>query len=207
MGAALALNPDKTVQYDPTDSAALQALTAGQTAEDTFTYTIRDSLGGTDTAIVTVTVTGLDESGGSAGSGSLSVASFDSSVLVAVAELETGDDAETTNRSINTWARDVLEFEPSAGGELGHNGVQRARATDYLSAQTRPMLLLPPGYQAALDRILEEESGSRGTFTAEWARPNPFDEAGAESWGSEDDGDNDRLAEDAADAVLEAFGP
>jgi hypothetical protein len=156
---------------------------------------------------VTVTVTGLDESSGSVGFSSLGAASFDSSVLVAVARLETGTYAETANDFINTWARAASESEPSTGGELGHNGGPRAGATDQPLARTRPMLLLPPGYQAALDRILEEDSGSRGTLSGEQIWTDPFDEAGAESWRSDEDGDNDHSAEDAADTVLETFGP
>ena len=69
------------------------------------------------------------------------------------------------------------------------------------------MLLLPPGYQTALDRVLEEEPGRLNSLSSEWGRPDPLDETGAAIWRSEDDGDNDHSAEDAADTVLEAFGP
>jgi VCBS repeat-containing protein len=49
------------VYYDPTQSAAFQALAAGQTLQDTFTYTIQDSYGATSEATVTVTVNGLND--------------------------------------------------------------------------------------------------------------------------------------------------
>ena len=61
-GASITLNNDGTISYDPTGSATIQALGDGDTLEDSFTYTISDGNGGTDTATVTVVVAGLDES-------------------------------------------------------------------------------------------------------------------------------------------------
>jgi VCBS repeat-containing protein len=61
LGAAVTVNADGTFIYDPRDSATLQALASGETMEDTFGYTISDDGGGTDTATVTVTVSGVDE--------------------------------------------------------------------------------------------------------------------------------------------------
>ncbi len=64
LGASLAINADQTIRYDPTLSATLQALTAGQSLWDTFTYTIQDSKGLADTATVKVLVNGLSASQG-----------------------------------------------------------------------------------------------------------------------------------------------
>ena len=61
LGAAISVNADGGVAYDPTVSAALQDLAAGECVQDTFSYTISDGNGGTDTATVTVTVQGLNE--------------------------------------------------------------------------------------------------------------------------------------------------
>jgi VCBS repeat-containing protein len=61
LGAAITINADQTIRYDPTVSATLQALNAGQSLWDTFTYTIRDSKGLLDTATVKVLVSGLNE--------------------------------------------------------------------------------------------------------------------------------------------------
>jgi len=47
--------------YDPTSVTALQALAAGETTTDTFTYTVDDGQGGTDTATVTVELTGVND--------------------------------------------------------------------------------------------------------------------------------------------------
>ncbi|MBN4075522.1 DUF4347 domain-containing protein, partial [Gammaproteobacteria bacterium AH-315-E17] len=61
LGATLTLNADGTYTYDPTGSAALQGLAYGETATETFTYTIIDNLGNADNAELTVTISGLDD--------------------------------------------------------------------------------------------------------------------------------------------------
>ena len=50
---------DGKILYDP--NGQFDALNAGQTANDSFIYTISDGNGGSDTATVTVTVTGVDQ--------------------------------------------------------------------------------------------------------------------------------------------------
>jgi len=47
--------------YDPASGLALQALAAGETSTDTFSYTVDDGQGGTDTATVTVELTGVND--------------------------------------------------------------------------------------------------------------------------------------------------
>ena len=59
LGAAVILNGDGTIGYDP--SGALNYLSEGEIVEDTFTYTISDGNGGTDTATVTFTVVGVND--------------------------------------------------------------------------------------------------------------------------------------------------
>jgi VCBS repeat-containing protein len=58
MGSAVTINADGSFTYDPTSSAALQALPEGQSATDTFTYRANDGHGATGTATVTITVAG-----------------------------------------------------------------------------------------------------------------------------------------------------
>jgi VCBS repeat-containing protein len=60
-GATISINCDGDIVYDASSSAYFQALGAGQTATDTFSYTISDGHGGTSTATVTVTVNGLND--------------------------------------------------------------------------------------------------------------------------------------------------
>ncbi|MDO8911434.1 MAG: Ig-like domain-containing protein [Phenylobacterium sp.] len=58
IGSATA-NADGTVSYNP--GANFQALKAGETATDTFSYTMKDTAGLTSTATVTMTVTGVND--------------------------------------------------------------------------------------------------------------------------------------------------
>jgi len=51
------LNSDGTITYDP--DGRFDALTEGDTAEDTFAYTVSDGHGGTATQTVTVTINGV----------------------------------------------------------------------------------------------------------------------------------------------------
>ncbi len=54
-GAKLTVNTDGTFTYDP--NGAFDSLSAGETANDTFTYTVVDSLGNTSPKAGTVTIT------------------------------------------------------------------------------------------------------------------------------------------------------
>jgi VCBS repeat-containing protein len=58
MGAAIRLNDDGTLRYDPTQADEIQALGAGETATDTFEYTVSDGNGGTDVATVSIELLG-----------------------------------------------------------------------------------------------------------------------------------------------------
>jgi len=60
LGAAVTLVGGNVV-YDPSAAGQLQALAVGETATDTFTYTISDGHGGSDTAMVTLTVAGTND--------------------------------------------------------------------------------------------------------------------------------------------------
>ncbi|WP_282340859.1 retention module-containing protein [Pseudomonas sp. PS02288] len=58
-GALLTVNADGSFSYDP--NGKFDALTAGQVGKDTFTYTISDGHGGTDTATATITIIGTND--------------------------------------------------------------------------------------------------------------------------------------------------
>jgi len=58
-GALLTLNGDGTLNYDP--NGEFENLDDGETANDSFTYTVSDNSGGTDTASVTVTINGITD--------------------------------------------------------------------------------------------------------------------------------------------------
>ncbi len=57
-GARLTINADGSFSYDP--NGAFNALATGQVGQDTFTYTVTDARGATDTATATVTVIGIN---------------------------------------------------------------------------------------------------------------------------------------------------
>jgi len=61
LGAALTINLDGTVNYDPRGAARLQVLPAGATLTDSFTYVVTDENGGTSTGTVTVVVSGRND--------------------------------------------------------------------------------------------------------------------------------------------------
>ncbi len=61
MGAALSLNPDCTVHYSSIGVVAIDALAEGEAVSDTFSYTVTDEWGATDTATVTVQLTGQND--------------------------------------------------------------------------------------------------------------------------------------------------
>ena len=61
LGAAITIESDGSLRYDPTGVAALQALRDGETLVDEFQYTLADGHYATDTAVVTVTVSGISD--------------------------------------------------------------------------------------------------------------------------------------------------
>jgi VCBS repeat-containing protein len=60
-GASVTVNPDGSFVYDPTGSPTLQAVSQGATVSDTFTYTIADGVGATDSGTVSIIVTGVND--------------------------------------------------------------------------------------------------------------------------------------------------
>ncbi|NKF52245.1 tandem-95 repeat protein, partial [Shewanella sp. WXL01] len=58
-GALLTIYSDGTYSYNP--NQAFESLTAGELAQDTFTYTITDANGATDTATVTINIIGAND--------------------------------------------------------------------------------------------------------------------------------------------------
>jgi VCBS repeat-containing protein len=93
-GAAVTVNPDGTIQYDARDSAELQALNAGQSLDDTFTYQVSDEHGATDTATVSLIVQGADDAPVELADGSV----FEDGARYASGELDT-DGATVTSVS------------------------------------------------------------------------------------------------------------
>lgn len=59
-GAIVTVNADGSFSFDPTISIVLGRLKPGEETSDSFTYDVSDGHGGTDTATVTVVVTGVN---------------------------------------------------------------------------------------------------------------------------------------------------
>jgi VCBS repeat-containing protein len=59
LGSVTAWNPDGSFTYDP--DGQFEYLRAGSSTTDSFTYTISDGLGSTDTATVTITINGIND--------------------------------------------------------------------------------------------------------------------------------------------------
>ncbi|HKP89926.1 MAG TPA: tandem-95 repeat protein [Thermoleophilaceae bacterium] len=58
-GAPVTINADGSYTYDPTGVAEFEALSGGDSASDSFTYTMRDTAGAESSATVSITVNGL----------------------------------------------------------------------------------------------------------------------------------------------------
>jgi VCBS repeat-containing protein len=67
LGGSVTMGADGSFTYDPRGSATLQALAAGASAVDSFSYSISDGHGGGDNATVEVTVSGLAEPSSASG--------------------------------------------------------------------------------------------------------------------------------------------
>ncbi|MFN4281736.1 MAG: putative Ig domain-containing protein [Alphaproteobacteria bacterium] len=89
LGVALSVNADGTINYNAAGSAYLQTLKAGQTITDSFTYTVTDQGGLTDTATVTVTITGVNDA---------------PTVAAMIADMATAEDAAFTLATAGNFA-------------------------------------------------------------------------------------------------------
>ena len=88
----VAINADGTVTYTP-NAGAYDSLAAGETATDTFTYTISDGEGGTVTGTATVNVTGTNDAPTLVGSASADILEDAGSVTLDVLSTATDVDA------------------------------------------------------------------------------------------------------------------
>ena len=95
------------MSYTP-NAGAYDSLAAGETATDTFTYTISDGAGGTVTGTATVNVTGTNDTPTLTGSASADILEDDASVTLDV--LATATDVD---------ASDVLSVAAVTDGRTG----------------------------------------------------------------------------------------
>ena len=90
LGAALGINADGTLDYDPTAAAALRALKNGELAVDRFTYTVSDGQGGNDTAEVMIYVEGVNDAPEGTATATLANGTEDTAYVVAAVDLLAG---------------------------------------------------------------------------------------------------------------------
>jgi VCBS repeat-containing protein len=88
-GAEVTMQPNGTYVYNP--NGQFDSLGAGQSATDSFTYTISDGNGGTDTATVTITVNGANDAPVIGGVTTGSVTEDDAATLTASGALTISD--------------------------------------------------------------------------------------------------------------------
>ena len=86
---------DGKIEYDP--NGQFESLKAGETTTDTFTYTIDDGKGGTDTASVTVTITGENDAPN--GGADAARTDEDSPVVIPVLANDSDPDGDTLSVS------------------------------------------------------------------------------------------------------------
>ncbi|NNF80197.1 MAG: tandem-95 repeat protein, partial [Rhizobiales bacterium] len=105
-GALLTLNSDGTFDYDP--NGQFESLNTGETATDSFTYTVDDGNGSSDTATVTVTIDGVSDAP-NAGDVDLGAILEDNSLIITEAQLlanstdpdSSGGDLSISNVSVS----------------------------------------------------------------------------------------------------------
>ncbi|MCH9052990.1 MAG: cadherin-like domain-containing protein [Proteobacteria bacterium] len=121
-GAAVHLNAGGGYIYNPTASAVLNALAAGETTDDSFTYTVSDGHGGAAKAKVKVTITGVNDAPVAADDAAAT--DVDTPVTIAVLANDTDVDgdglsiaavSQGANGSVTVNADNSITFTPEAG--------------------------------------------------------------------------------------------
>jgi VCBS repeat-containing protein len=120
-GALLVVTADGTFAYDP--AGHFDALKPGETATDTFTYTVDDGHGGADTATVALTVTGVNDAPTAAAD--TASTSEDASIVIAPAGNDTdpegdtlavtGIDASATTGVVTLNPDGTVGYDPGSG--------------------------------------------------------------------------------------------
>jgi len=108
-GALLTLNGDGSYVYDP--NGKFESLAVGKSTTDSFTYTASDGHGGTDTATVTVTINGVNDSPNAVDDTGATDEHTQLTVLAANGVLKNDTDPD---------AGDTLTVSAVAGGAVGN---------------------------------------------------------------------------------------
>ncbi len=128
------INPDGSIAYDP--AGQFESLGAGQTANDLVTYTVTDSRGGFDTAVLVITIQGVEESVIPT-AGLLAHWSLDDDSGT-IATDQSGNEHHATVGGNPIWSSGII------GGAIDFDG-----SGDHLNAGTGPAIVGRGGFTVA----------------------------------------------------------
>ncbi|MDJ0517457.1 MAG: FG-GAP-like repeat-containing protein [Trichodesmium sp. MO_231.B1] len=178
-GALLTLNIDGTFDYDP--NGQFESLNDGDTATDSFTYTIDDGNGGTDTATVNVTIDGVTDNTAPPNFLESDYTIFSRNVsgkeysveFVNSQPVYTIDDT-ATNQSLNDFLSEVVS---ELGGTVTKNGTINENTLEYFGTNQNPSIT----ENLSTDKVTIKIAGSGvgGQYKAEFdnnADANTFQE-------------------------------
>jgi VCBS repeat-containing protein len=111
LGASVTLNQDGSFSYNAAGSVTLQALNDGQSAVDSFSYTVIDGNGGSATATVTITVAGVSDTGNHAPEAFGAAISLDEDTSFVLSRADLGRDVDISDTV--TWS-----FGDAAHGQV-----------------------------------------------------------------------------------------
>ncbi len=117
---SVSVNPDGTIHYDP--NGQFNALNEGQTATDTFTYTATDGFHDSNSATVTVTITGVNDAPVLSGieTNPQNVAAGETTLITSTLAVSDVDDANLAGATVSITsglaaAEDTLSFTNQNG--------------------------------------------------------------------------------------------
>ncbi|MGD1699911.1 FG-GAP-like repeat-containing protein [Dapis sp. BLCC M229] len=167
-GALLTLNIDGTFDYDP--NGKFESLNNGETASDSFTYTIDDGNGGTDTATVNVTIDGVTDNTAPPNSLESDYTIFSSNISGTEYTVELANsqpvytiDGTATNQSLNDFLTEaVLEL----GGTVVRNGTINENSLEHFGGNQNPSITENEGVDKVTIKIAG--SGVGGQYKADF---------------------------------------
>ncbi|MEL6967522.1 MAG: DUF4347 domain-containing protein, partial [Pseudomonadota bacterium] len=133
LGATVVVNSDGSYSYDPTSAPALQALVAGASINDTFSYTVTDANGLTATETVTITVLGINDA--PAGADTTITLPEDGSHTLGTADFGFSDPVDSPSDAflsvlVNTLPADGTLLYDNGGGPVAVTLGQEISAAD-----------------------------------------------------------------------------
>lgn len=155
LGASITMNANGTVNYDPSNDPTLQALAQGETATDTFTYTMKEA-NSLFTATVTVKLTGVNDApvitGTVANQSTTNLGPISPFSKVAITDVDNGAKDGVTIKLL-----DGIGVATDANGTLSGSGLFKIGPGTYTFAPTTPTAL-----STELDRVVFTPTVNQG---------------------------------------------